>query len=126
MADPRIDVRDEPRRHRYEVFVDEEPAGFTSYRLAADRVVFLHTEVADRYEGHGVGSALARGVLDDARRRGLRVTPLCPFIANYISRHPENLDLVDDADRIGALTASDRSAARSNPAETGSHRKAGT
>lgn len=96
MAGPHIEVRDNPQRDRYEVFVDDESAGFTAYRLSAGGITFLHTEVADRFEGHGVGSAFARGLLDDARRRGLRVTPLCPFVADYIRRHPENLGLVDD------------------------------
>src|SRR4051812_24995791 len=100
MAELQIEVRDDPGRHRYEVFVDDELAGFTAYRSAPGRLVFVHTEVADRYEGHGVGSALVRAELDDARRRGLRVTPQCPFVAAYIRRHPEYLELVDDDDRI--------------------------
>jgi len=41
-----------------------------------------------------VGSALVRAVLDDVRRRGLRVEPRCPFIAAFIARHPAYADLV--------------------------------
>lgn len=100
MAGPHIEVRDDPRRHRYQVTVDGEPAGFTAYRLEPGRITFLHTEIGDRFEGHGAGSSLARFVLDDARRRGLRVTPVCPFIAGYIQRHPEYLGLVPEEDRV--------------------------
>jgi predicted GNAT family acetyltransferase len=100
MPGPHIEVRDEPARHRYEVMVDGEPAGFTAYRLRPGRLTFLHTEIDDRFEGRGVGSSLARSVLDDARRRGLLVTPMCPFIAGYIQRHPEYLDLVAEEDRM--------------------------
>jgi predicted GNAT family acetyltransferase len=32
--------------------------------------------------------------LDDIRSRGLKVVPLCPFVAAYIRRHPEYEDLV--------------------------------
>jgi hypothetical protein len=53
-----------------------------------------HTEVQSRFEGQGLGARLARFVLDDARERGLRVVPRCPFIAAYIKRHPEYADLV--------------------------------
>jgi uncharacterized protein len=60
-------------------------------------VVLVHTEVDSAYEGHGVGSVLAKAALDDIRRRGKRVTPLCPFVSTYIARHPEYADLVDDA-----------------------------
>ena len=46
------------------------------------------------YEGRGFGSRLAEAALDDARRRGLAVVPLCPFIAWYIDKHPEHGDMV--------------------------------
>jgi uncharacterized protein len=61
--------------------------------LAADHVLFTHTEVDTRYEGRGVGSALARAALDDVRRQGKLVIAQCPFIAGYIQRHPEYADL---------------------------------
>ena len=32
------------------------------------------------------------------RAAGLKVEPLCPFIASYIERHPEYADLVARAD----------------------------
>ena len=47
-----------------------------------------------RFEGQGLGARLARFALDDARERGLRVVPLCPFIAAFVKRHPEYQDLV--------------------------------
>ena len=79
---------------RYEVSLDGEPAGFAEYRLRDGRVIFTHTEVDSAFEGHGLGSSLARGALDDVRNRGLKAVPLCPFIAAYIERHPEYQDLV--------------------------------
>jgi uncharacterized protein len=92
------EVRDDPERDRYEIVTDDgEVAGFTRYVTRPTRLVLVHTEVDDAFEGQGLGSALAKGALDDARRRGLRVVPLCPFIASYIERHPEYDDLVDHA-----------------------------
>lgn len=79
---------------RYEISLDGKPAGFAEYRLRDNRVIFTHTEVDSAFEGHGLGSSLARGALDDVRGRGLRAVPLCPFIAAYIERHPEYQDLV--------------------------------
>ena len=79
---------------RYEVSLDGEPAGFAEYRLRDGRVIFTHTEVDSAFAGHGLGSSLARGALDDVRNRGLKAVPLCPFITAYIERHPEYQDLV--------------------------------
>ena len=93
---PSITVSDNPDETRYDVFVDGDLAGFAVYRDEPRRRVFTHTEVDDRYEGHGVGGQLARAALDDVRRRGLGVVPQCPFIRGYIERHPEYADLVVD------------------------------
>ena len=55
----------------------------------------MHTEIDPAFEGKGLGSALARGALDAERTRGEPIVPLCPFIRQYIDRHPEYADLVD-------------------------------
>ena len=69
-------------------------AGAAFYELDDDVITFTHTEVDPEFEGQGVGSALARYALDQAREAGLRVRPLCPFIARWIRRHPDYADLV--------------------------------
>jgi predicted GNAT family acetyltransferase len=62
------------------------------------RVVLVHTEVPAELSGQGVGSALARGALDRLRAEGggVRVVPVCEFVAAFIKRHPEYRDLVAD------------------------------
>jgi len=82
-------VVDNPSESRYEIYEDDKLAGFSTYRLVGNRIVFLHTEIDPAFEGHGLGSALARGALDDARERGLTVIARCPFIARFIREHPE-------------------------------------
>ncbi|WP_283135486.1 GNAT family N-acetyltransferase [Rhizohabitans arisaemae] len=79
---------------RYEIWVEGRLAGFANYRLRPGRVVIPHTEIDPEFEGKGLGSRLARAALDDIRRSELKVTPLCPFIADYIRRNPEYQDLV--------------------------------
>lgn len=94
-----VDVQDNPERSRYEALASGKLAGYAEYRLHGDRVTMPHTEVDPRYEGEGIGGKLAAFALDDARARGLSVVPLCPFIAGYIRRHQEYLDLVDPSMR---------------------------
>jgi len=90
-----VTVADVPERSRYEATIGGELAGFAAYRDHEGARVFTHTKVLDAFEGHGVGSALARGALDDVRAAGGRIAPLCPFIAGYIRRHGEYADLID-------------------------------
>jgi uncharacterized protein len=87
------EVRDNPDARRYELAVDGNTA-FSQYRLSADTITFLHTEVPKALEGHGIGSRLVRGELEAARARGLKVIPKCPFVAAYIRKHPEFQDLL--------------------------------
>jgi uncharacterized protein len=88
-------VTDNPEQTRYEARVGDELAGIAEYHLTKASIVFTHTEVFDAFEGHGVGSALARHALDDVRAKGGRdVVPVCPFIHGFIDDHPEYADLV--------------------------------
>jgi predicted GNAT family acetyltransferase len=90
-----VQVRDNPAENRYEAWLDGRLAGFAVYETRGSSIVFTHTEVADEFEGRGVGSSLARGALDDVRARGgLDVVALCPFIKGWIEKHPDYEDLL--------------------------------
>ena len=80
-------------KHRFEVSLDDETA-YAEYKLAAGEITLTHTEVPKAFEGRGVGSQLAKAALGYAREQGLKVIPLCPFMAAYITKHPEWHDLV--------------------------------
>jgi predicted GNAT family acetyltransferase len=79
-------------KQRFETTVDGNTA-FVEYNLFSHGINYTHTEVPKVLEGKGVGSALAKFVLDYARENQLRVMPLCPFIKGYIDRHPEYADI---------------------------------
>ena len=80
---------------RYTVAVDGAAAGELTYRTIDGRRVFDRTEVDDRFSGQGLGSDLVRQALDDAKTGGLRIVPLCPFVASYLDDHPEDQFLID-------------------------------
>jgi uncharacterized protein len=89
-----VTVDDNSMEGRYEARIDGVLVGASQYELTPDTIVFLHTVVRQEYEGQGVGSAIARFALDDARARALRVRPLCPYIRGWLDRHPEYGDLI--------------------------------
>jgi predicted GNAT family acetyltransferase len=94
-----VTVDDNPLVSRYEARIEGALAGISEYELTEDNIiVFLHTVVAQKYEGQGVGGAIAKYALDDARARGMHVLALCPFIRSWMERHPEYSDLVSPAD----------------------------
>jgi uncharacterized protein len=87
-------VTDAPEAQRYEAHLDSELAGVLEYVVKRGRIALVHTEVAPAFEGRGVGAALARFALDDARGRGLRVIASCPYVRSYLQKHPEDHDIV--------------------------------
>lgn len=87
-------VVNDAHTQRYLITLDGVPAGYAQYRDEPGRRVFVHTRIDQDFAGHGVGSTLARGALDDTRTAGLMVVPCCPFIRAYIDRHAEYRDLV--------------------------------
>jgi predicted GNAT family acetyltransferase len=95
-----IQVVNNPDQHRYEVHVDGTLAGVANYRRPSGVVTFTHTEIGPAYEGRGLGSVLARSALDELRGSGEQIVPLCPFIAAYIRRHREYVDLVVPERRV--------------------------
>ena len=72
----------------------EEAVAFLQYELSNDEMALTHTEVAPELEGRGLAAKLARAALEHAREHGLKVVPVCSFVASYIRRHPEYEPLV--------------------------------
>jgi len=78
---------------RFEIHYGDEMARL-EYHLRGSSIVYTHTVVPLVLEGHGIAGRLAREALDYARDRELSVVPLCPYVADYIGKHPEYGDLV--------------------------------
>jgi predicted GNAT family acetyltransferase len=90
-ADPAVTHR--PEASRFECAVPGGPA-LCAYRRQGDLLLLTHTEVPPALEGRGIAAALVKATLDWARAEGLRVRPLCSYVAAYMRRHPETQDLL--------------------------------
>lgn len=84
-----ITVTDNRTANRFEARDGETLAGFAAYLRTPELVAFVHTEVDPAFEGRGVGSLLAREGIESVQAEGLRILAVCPFIANWLIRHPQ-------------------------------------
>lgn len=87
-------VRDDATS-RYVLSADGRKIGMAEFVLDEGRVLFTHTEISKDAGGGGLGTLLVREALADVRERGLTVVPLCPFVAAYLRRHPDEADLAE-------------------------------
>ena len=88
-------VRDNTSKNRFEIHVDDQLAGFTEYRLNPGHITFTHTEIDEAFSGRGLARKLVVGELEEARRRGLAVLPICPYVRDVVARGADTyLDLV--------------------------------
>lgn len=94
-----VAVTDAADRDRYEAHAGDDGAlaGILQYRRRPELIALVHTEVVPAFEGQGIGGALARFALEDARASGTAVLPFCPFVNAYIQRHPEYAELVPES-----------------------------
>lgn len=96
-------MKDNPDANRYELSLDGEMVGRIEYEVGEGTLSFNHTYVDDAQSGKGLARTLVTEALLDARRRGLGVLPVCPYVRNLVAKDPEAwLDLVpaDQRDRF--------------------------
>jgi predicted GNAT family acetyltransferase len=89
-----LELLDNAGAGRYELHLDGQLVGLVDYRRDGQDVVLPHTETSPGFGGRGLAGRLVGFALDDIRARGLHVVPACPFVADYIGKHPEYADLL--------------------------------
>ena len=89
-----VDVQ---HRENAKRFSARTPSGlaYISYEEPDERTIDLqHTVVPEADRGQGVGGALVRTAIGHARQHGKRVMPTCPFVKEWLKRHPDQADVV--------------------------------
>ena len=86
MTDPG-EVVDNVKAQRFELNVDGQVA-VLEYDRTAESLALVHTEVPPELRGHHIGERLVVAALDSARAAGLRIVAVCPFVREYLRRHP--------------------------------------
>ena len=91
-----IQLEETGSKGRYFLEIDDETAEMTYSRASPHLIIIDHTEVPDGLRGRGIGEALVRRGIEDARVSGTKIIPLCPFATAQIRRHAEYQDVVSN------------------------------
>lgn len=79
---------------RWSVVVDGHESEMTYSRASPALIIIDHTAVHAALRGRGVGVVLVQRAVEDARREGFRIIPLCPFAKSQFERHAEWADVL--------------------------------
>jgi predicted GNAT family acetyltransferase len=95
VSEAEIALEEGAGKGRYVYRSGDAEAEMTFSKAGAGLIIIDHTEVPAAFRGQGVGEALVRRAVADARAAGKRILPLCPFAAAQFRRHPEWADVLD-------------------------------
>ncbi|CAL9658234.1 GNAT family N-acetyltransferase [Streptomyces sp. NPDC057245] len=87
-----IEIRDDRAAGLLQAVAGGEVVGRIEYFVleAPERaVVPVHTVVEPAHEGQGIAGSLARELYGIALREDAAVAPLCPYVAKWAERHPD-------------------------------------
>lgn len=89
-----VEREDGASKGRYRLVIEGVEAEMTYSRAGENLIIIDHTEVPAALRGRKVGERLVRQAIEDARRDGVSIIPLCPFAKAQIDRHPDWQDVV--------------------------------
>ncbi|MBY5420943.1 N-acetyltransferase [Rhizobium leguminosarum] len=89
-----VEREDGASKGRYRIVVEGVEAEMTYSRAGTQLIIIDHTDVPAALRGRKVGERLVRQAVEDARREGVFIIPLCPFAKAQIERHPEWQDVL--------------------------------
>lgn len=85
----------EADRQRWVVMLGPDAVGELTYQFSGKRYVLITTHVDEAFRHRGLATTLVARALDDVRRTGRTITVICPFVGDFVARHPEHAELVD-------------------------------
>jgi predicted GNAT family acetyltransferase len=81
-------IEHQPEEQRFVARVDGHEC-VLEYRLVPGALDLVHTYTPSAVRGRGIAGKLVRFAFDHVTREGLQVVPTCPYVGDYLARHPE-------------------------------------
>jgi len=91
----KIEREDAAGHGRYVIHLpDGLEAEMTFQKLGTDTIVVDHTYTPPEHRGKNIAFQLMQRTIDDARRDGIKIRPLCSYAVAQFRRHPDWADLL--------------------------------
>jgi predicted GNAT family acetyltransferase len=74
---------------------NDQQIGLMNYTFSGPhKMIIIHTEVDEAYEGKGVGMKLVKAGVEYAREHQMKILPLCPFAKKIFDITPAFADVL--------------------------------
>lgn len=93
MSDPIITEEIEGTKGRFALRTDAGEAEMTFSILSDQLRIVDHTAVPKALEGQGFAYLLVQHLIEDARIKGYKIVPLCPYVNAQRAKHTEWADV---------------------------------
>lgn len=87
-----LEITNNPAENRFEVWIDGQLSKL-DYIEDGNTIVMTHVGVHPEHRGGGVAGRITQVALEYAKQRNLRVIPMCSYVASYIRRNPQYIEL---------------------------------
>lgn len=90
-------VNEEENKSKGRFFIQkegQEVAELSYSKAGPEKIIIDHTQVNDEYRGEGLGKSLVHHAVDFARKKDLKIIPLCPYARSVISADPDLQDVL--------------------------------
>jgi uncharacterized protein len=88
----KLEIIHNPAEKRFETWIEGQLSKL-DYMLDDDTIIMTHVGVYPEHREQGVAGKLTQFALGYAKEKSLRVIPMCPYIATYIRRNPQYVEL---------------------------------
>jgi len=80
---------------RYTLVIDGQLAAVADYRINGDAISFHHTFTQPNLRGRGLAGEVVEFAVDDVEKTtDLTVVPMCWYVGDWFSAHPERSALL--------------------------------
>ena len=88
-----VQREDQQTRGRYVIKLSPTAEAEMTYRKTEGGIIVDHTGVPRAFEGRGIAAKLVKYAVDDARKTGFKITPVCSYVVAQFKRHPDWSDI---------------------------------
>lgn len=84
-----LSIKFELENKRAVVYDDEKVVGESTISVSKNFWIIDHTSVDEKYGGQGLAKKLIKTIVDEAKKAGVKILPLCPYAKREFEKNKE-------------------------------------